>query len=100
MTPTLFDGVPPTKAEAKRLVSALKGIEAIMQDGQWWSSMRLKWALHDRYGLDVSESTVTAKVRDLRKAKHGGYRIDSDRTSGHSGRRQHWIYRMVLGGVG
>ena len=95
MTPTLFDGVPPTKAETQRLVSALKGIEAIMQDGQWWSSMRLKQALRDRYGLDVSESTVTAKVRDLRKSKHGGYR-----TSGHSGRRQHWIYQMVLGGGG
>lgn len=94
-----FDGTALTATETERLMTAVKGIEAIMQEGQWWSTLRLQAELRKRYGLSVSESTVTAKIRDLRKDGFGAYTIEAKRTDAKiSSRSQVWIYKMVLGG--
>ena len=84
---------------ASKYLTARQGIERLMQDGRWWTSMRLKSALREQFGVRVSESTITAKVRDLRKAEHGGYEIECSRTQSKAGGpKDLYIYRMVLGG--
>jgi hypothetical protein len=48
-----------------------------------------------RYGLHATGSGLSARVRDLRKARFGGYEVERKRIAGGL-----WAYRIVFGGRG
>jgi hypothetical protein len=74
-----FDGTtydPPQDRE--RLTAQLAQVRALMADGRW----RTLAAIAMRTG--APEASVSARLRDLRKPRFGGYRVDRRRvTDGH-----------------
>lgn len=82
-----FDGStydPP--GDYERLKTSLDKVRHIMSHplGQWWTLFELSKL------TGSSESGVSARIRDLRKEKHGGHNIQSAR-----GRNGLWRYRMT-----
>lgn len=64
------------KQDGKRLLSLLERVKLIMLSGSWCTLKELK----DETG--GTESSVSARVRDLRKEKFGGYEIERKRIVG------------------
>ena len=80
-----FDGETYDRTlDHKRLTGQLGKVQEAMSEGWWWSLE----ALAKKTG--APEASVSARVRDLRKAKFGGFEIERQRTD--SGL---WLYRMV-----
>lgn len=50
-----------------------------MSDGEWRTSWELGDACKLRFGRGGSDAGLTARLRDLRKAKHGGCTVDCRR---------------------
>jgi hypothetical protein len=50
--------------------------------GEWWAPWELCNAILSRYALKVSDSSITARLRDLRKPQYGGHSIDKRRREG------------------
>lgn len=82
-----FDGATyDAKRDGKRLRSQLERVKAALSDGQWWSVSDLVRV------AGGSDSSITARARDLRKAKNGSHIVQSK----NMGRGGSWFYRMVL----
>lgn len=64
-------------------------IFTVLTDGRWYTVAELAEVLQCR------ENTAAAKMRDLRKTEHGGFRIDHKT---RQGTREH-EFRLVLGGA-
>lgn len=81
-----FDGetYDPGRDKA-RLTGQLERVFEAMSDGQWHT---LRW-LADR--CKGSEAAVSARLRDLRKPKFGGYIVDRRRSEHVDGL---WVYRL------
>lgn len=80
-----FDGetYDPARDEA-RLGSQLERVKALMADGAWRG-------LADIAAMTGgSEAAVSARLRDLRKARFGGFRVERRHVEG--GR---WVYRVL-----
>lgn len=73
----------PSKDHA-RLSKQLEKVKAIMLDGEWHTLKELA----DK--VNGSEAGVSARARDLRKKKFGGYTIERQRVTGGL-----WKYRLV-----
>lgn len=72
-----FDGVTyDRKQDSKRLLSLLDRVKSIMLSGNWRT---LKESKDETGG---TESSVSARLRDLRKGKFGGYKIERKRIIG------------------
>lgn len=69
-----------------RLTGLLKRVYDIMSDGNWH---RLAELAHRAQG---SEASVSARIRDLRKEKFGGFQVDRKR---HKTQKGVWLYRLV-----
>ena len=72
-----FDGstYEPEHDQA-RLTSQLEKVKALMADGQW----RTLANIHAKVG--GSEAGVSSRIRDLRKARFGGYTVERRRMAG------------------
>ena len=72
-----FDGMTfsPT-LDGPRLTSQLEAVKALMLDGRWRS---LPYIAGYARG---SEAGISARLRDLRKAKFGGYQVERRRVAG------------------
>jgi DNA-binding CsgD family transcriptional regulator len=82
--PTLFDGVTYEPAQdAARLTGQLDRVCNLMRDGQW----RTLSEIAVRVG--GSEAGVSARLRDLRKAKFGSYEVSRRRIGGGL-----WAYKV------
>jgi uncharacterized protein YhdP len=70
--------------------STLDLVKGVMTDGEWHTPGQMKQSVA---GLAaVSESTITARIRDLRKPDFGGFNIEShSQGSGNGG----YAYRMA-----
>lgn len=81
-----FDGktYSPTLDHA-RLTGQLGAVYDVMKDGQWYAL----WQIQDR--VKGSESSIGARIRDLRKEKFGGHTVERKRKAGGS-----WQYRLVV----
>ena len=79
-----------SSADAVRFSSQLAAVREIMMDGARHSIPEIKLRLAADFGLMASETSVSARIRDLRKAEFGGYTITRDR----QGRRGLWHYQM------
>lgn len=80
-----FDGETynPARDEA-RLTSQLDRVYAVMTDGRW----RYLSEIAER--VDGSEASVSARLRDLRKPRFGGYTIERRYVADGL-----WEYRML-----
>jgi biotin operon repressor len=90
---SLFDVKPPMdgvtfdpKQDGARLHRQLAAVKARMSDGKWHT---LKELAED---VGASEASISARIRDLRKVKFGGYTVERQRLKDGSG--QHF-YRLV-----
>lgn len=80
-----FDGETYDPAlDHERLTRQLGRVWAVLNRGGWWTLEQLGAAVR------APEASVSARLRDLRKPKFGGYQIERER--GESGQ---WRYRMV-----
>ena len=84
-----FDGVTFDRAkDGRRLGRQLERVRAVMADGRW----RTLRALSD--AVDAPEASTSARLRDLRKEKHGGLWVQRRRKAGTKGA---WEYRVACG---
>lgn len=80
-----FDGVTYDPAlDHERLTRQLGRVWSVLSDGNWWTLREIS------AGSAAPEASVSARLRDLRKPKFGGYEIESRRNEGGT-----WEYRMV-----
>lgn len=86
---TLFDFDGQTfqpELDHARLRTCLERVQWLMTHprGEWWTLAQLARS------AKASESGVSARIRDLRKEKHGGYDVESERLAGGL-----WRYRIA-----
>lgn len=80
-----FDGATyEPKLDLDRLSSQLLKVEALMLDGKW------RTLTHISIAVKAPESSVSARLRDLRKPRFGSHLIDRRRVT-----RGLFEYRMV-----
>ncbi len=100
--PTLFPDVAPTKVilepvrfdgetydgelDADRLGAQCRKVFGVMRDGQWRTLQRIS----EQSG--APEASVSARLRDFRKPRFGGYEVERRRVSDGSGL---WEYRLL-----
>jgi len=81
-----FDGETyEAKHDFDRLKGQLQRVFRIMKDGQWRSLSHLALV------AGVSEASVSARLRDLRKDKFGGHQVERKRYEGGL-----WLYRLIV----
>lgn len=87
-----FDGetYEPAKDSA-RLSTQLECVLWLLRDSRWWTLPDLTASVARLMSKKVSDSSVTARIRDLRKERFGSHEIDKRRrnTGGT------WEYRLV-----
>jgi hypothetical protein len=86
MTPTLFDGATfDEKRDGGRLQAQLETVrQLVIEQPTWWT---LKWL---SAATGYPEASVSARLRDLRKAKFGGYLVERKYISNGQ-----WAYRVT-----
>lgn len=72
--PKPIDGPGVSQADEARLTRLLDRVRAYMSDGRWRTLREIAEA------TGGSEASVSARLRDLRKPKHGGHEVDRERT--------------------
>jgi hypothetical protein len=66
-----FDGETYDRdRDHERLASQLRRVRDLMSDGRWHTLSGMSHALGD------PESSISARIRDLRKRKFGGYTVE------------------------
>lgn len=73
-----------TAADQSRAAAQLQRVKLRLLDHQWYTLAELSAATGD------PESSVSARIRDLRKVTHGQYQIDRRRRSASQ-----WEYRLA-----
>ena len=76
-------------SDRPRLARQHDRILAVVQDGQWHTLAALQATFSD-----ISGSSLTARLRDLRRPEHGGYIVEQRVVSGRGGLRE---YRVLPG---
>lgn len=90
-----FDGATHDPAvDGPRLSTQIEAIRQIMADGGWRTLNGIVCALASR-GITASEAGVSARLRDLRKTRFGGHKVERQRMTPKSGQ---YLYRVVAAG--
>jgi hypothetical protein len=85
----LFDGKTfEPEQDGPRLSSQLVATRELMLDGEWRNLAQIVLALR-KQGIHVTEASISARLRDLRKLKFGGYSVERRRLIGGL-----WEYRV------
>lgn len=81
-SPIDFDGktYDPAK-DKKRLTGQLAYVQFIMSDRKWRTLGEIADIIKNNYDKIASEAAISARLRDLRKAKFGKYEVDRRRRS-------------------
>lgn len=83
-----FDGQTyDASKDLLRLKSQLSRVRAVMEDGEWRTLHELSATVRG------SQASVSARLRDLRKPKFGGYLVQRRRSKTNDGL---WEYRFSL----
>ncbi len=82
-----FDGETVEKQDEPRLRRQLGSVQQLMSDGRWRGLAEI--ASH----VGCSEASASARLRDLRKEKFGGYVVERQRLRDGSGL---FFYRLVM----
>lgn len=85
MTPLALDAPFLHRPVKRRATTQLRDVQSLMRYGDWMllSSIAEK--------CKAPPQSVSARLRDLRKSKFGGYTIEKRRVA-----RNQWAYRMVV----
>ena len=93
-TVSLFDVRPPMDGETfdpqqdgPRLHRQLATVKAQMAGGRWYSLAELERL------TGYPQASISARLRDLRKSRFGGYTVERQRLKDGSGT---WFYRVVM----
>jgi len=70
------------------LVDVVRGI---LVDGEWWAPYTVQEVVNEVTGQFISESSVGARIRDLRKPRYGSHTIEKKKVVG----KNYYLYRMV-----
>ena len=89
MEPTVLLGETANSVDTARLSGQRAQVEAIMSDGFWHTLPNLAAELKRRFGTRYAETSISARIRDLRRR---GYVVTHERTRPGSGLYQ---YRAV-----
>jgi len=82
IAPLQFDGQTfDAKQDGSRLASQFIATRELMLDHEWRNLAQIVLALR-KQGIHVTESSISARIRDLRKAKFGGYSVERRRVIG------------------
>jgi hypothetical protein len=83
--PTFFDGRTFVQArDGERLGKQMTAVLGALGEGGWWTLEGLSRA------TGAPEASVSARIRDLKKARFGSHKIESQYV-----RRGLWQYRMA-----
>jgi len=83
---TDFDGATyDPERDRDRLTAQIRRVYTLMRDGQWRTLSEISQATGD------PEASVSARLRDLRKPKWGGYLVER-----HYVTRGLWQYRVNI----
>lgn len=86
MTVRHFDGRTfDLERDGRRLTTQWERVRDLMLDGQWRTLHQIAQA------LDVPEASASARLRDLRKPRFGGYRVEHENHGGGT-----WRYRVLV----
>jgi hypothetical protein len=78
-----FDGITVEMQDVPRLRRQLDRVRALMADGQWRTLRRI--VAECGGGAMMSEAGVSARLRDFRKTKFGGYTVERRRVPNKRG---------------
>lgn len=88
----MFDGKSyDNERDGRRLFPQLEAVKAEMRSGAWVTLTFLHDQLALMHGVKASQAAVSARVRDLRKDKFGGYTVDRRYVANGV-----WEYRMAV----
>lgn len=93
--PTLadFDGETYSRSlDRLRLNTVLGCVYRALRDGKRWTLHELTAHCERAIGRHVSQTSVSAKLRDLRKVEMGGFDVRSAR-AGDSGTWTYWLHQ-------
>jgi hypothetical protein len=77
------------RADGERLKSQQRRVEELMQDGEWRTLHEIAVALRKQFGGHFPEASISARLRDMRRA---GYTVERERKGPNAGL---WKYRAV-----
>lgn len=78
--PVRFDsGVELRETDHVRLGAQIRRVLTVLQEGGWWSVPAIGYAIYLRFDVNDPQPSISAQIRNLRKAKHGGYQIERRR---------------------
>jgi hypothetical protein len=87
-----FDGATyDPDRDGERLTRQARLVFRLMRDGQWHTLPEITDRL-ERLGWHEPEQSISARLRDLRKAKFGGHTVERRYVS-----KGLWKYRLVVG---
>jgi len=88
----LFDGrtyLP--ERDGKRLKSQLEAVRYVMSDGRWRTIPEIHREL-SVLGFYATETSISSRIRDLRKSKFGAFKVFSQPTD----RQGLWAYKVEV----
>ena len=71
-----FGGDTITPTDEPRLNQQLTWVYNIMYDGKWRTIWGIVQLILEDHGVRVMQTSVSARLRDLRKEKFGGHTVD------------------------
>jgi hypothetical protein len=74
-----------------QLHATLEEMKAADANGRWLTVPELAGRVQLRMGKLISETGLSARIRDLRKEKHGGHTVDKRQ---RGGRGNLWEFRL------
>ena len=89
--PDFDGGTYEQEVDKKRMTAQLSLVRELMSDGRWWSIAQLADAIW-KSGYMATPQGISARIRDLRKARYGGREVDRRRKTPASG---DYLYRLV-----
>jgi len=88
-----FDGNTYDRSlDLVRLKGVLRAVFSVMCDGDWKTLSQISQEAEQFSGRRCPEAGVSARLRDLRKDKFGGFTVESRRADGGDGT---WVYRLI-----
>lgn len=76
----------------KTKLTDVEMIFEVMKGGEWFVAHAIRQAIGFRFNEWVSTDTINARIRDLRKAKYGGFPVPKRRLPGKS----HYEYSLGI----
>lgn len=92
--PHVFDGATyDARLDGERLSTQLARVRELMSDGKWRTLAKIANAVRG------SEPAVSARLRDLRKPRHGGWTVDRRRRAPFDSNPGVWEYAVTSRGT-